>query len=179
MQFSLAILTTLFLGTATAAALPAAPEGQAAAAKTLVKVNLPAPDNWLTGSRLFPANIIASYNAELKDYATADAWNAFVLDKCQSFTACTSTASYQGRFFFFFFFFFCHSVVYWPSKNHHEHDTLTNCESRCTAINSGSTGGRYWFGEVYRGGATTPADYERVPDAAFGVTNSQMYTIQA
>ncbi|EHA57544.1 hypothetical protein MGG_10542 [Pyricularia oryzae 70-15] len=142
MQFSLAILTTLFLGTATAAALPAAPEGQAAAAKTLVKVNLPAPDNWLTGSRLFPANIIASYNAELKDYATADAWNAFVLDKCQSFTACTSTASYQ-------------------------------------AINSGSTGGRYWFGEVYRGGATTPADYERVPDAAFGVTNSQMYTIQA
>ncbi|KAI6260958.1 hypothetical protein MCOR19_002720 [Pyricularia oryzae] len=78
MQFSLAILTTLFLGTATAAALPAAPEGQAAAAKTLVKVNLPAPDNWLTGSRLFPANIIASYNAELKDYATADAWNAFL-----------------------------------------------------------------------------------------------------
>ncbi|KAK7956721.1 uncharacterized protein PG986_005943 [Apiospora aurea] len=52
----------------------------------------------------------------------------------------------------------------------------TSCISY-SAINSGSTGGRYWFGEVYRGGATTPAQYEREADPSLGVTNSIAYTI--
>ncbi|KAK6819660.1 hypothetical protein PG995_011058 [Apiospora arundinis] len=52
----------------------------------------------------------------------------------------------------------------------------TSCISY-SGINSGSTGGRYWFGEVYRGGATTPAQYERETDASLGVTNSIAYTI--
>ncbi|KAH8884375.1 hypothetical protein GQ53DRAFT_880134 [Thozetella sp. PMI_491] len=41
------------------------------------------------------------------------------------------------------------------------------------ATNSGSTGGRYWFGYVYRGGPTTIADYVRDE----GVTDSVAYTI--
>ncbi|KAK8128167.1 hypothetical protein PG984_009275 [Apiospora sp. TS-2023a] len=52
----------------------------------------------------------------------------------------------------------------------------TSCISY-SALNSGSTGGRYWFGEVYRGGATTPARYERETDASLGVTDSIAYTI--
>ncbi|KLU90227.1 hypothetical protein MAPG_09191 [Magnaporthiopsis poae ATCC 64411] len=51
--------------------------------------------------------------------------------------------------------------------------------SNGAGTNSGSTGGRYWFGEVYRGGPTTPANYERVTDPAFGITDSQMYTVKA
>ncbi|KAL8298928.1 hypothetical protein RB597_007517 [Gaeumannomyces tritici] len=134
----------LFLGAASSAlALPTPNVSTvaAAAAKVLVKVDLPAPNNWLTASRLYPSNVIAAYNAELAAY-DAESWNAHILEKCQGFRDCTSTASYQGT-------------------------------------NSGSTGGRYWFGEVYRGGPTTAADYERVPDASLGITNSQMYTIKA
>ena len=111
------------------------------AAKVLVKVDLPAPGNWLATSSLFPGNLIASYHGDVDKY-TASSWNAYVLEKCQGYKACTSTASYQGT-------------------------------------NSGSTGGRYWFGEVYRGGPTTPANYERVTDPAFGITDSQMYTVKA
>lgn len=64
-------------------------------AKVLVKVDLPAPGNWLTTSSLFPRNLIASYHAEVADY-DASSWNAYILDKCQGYEACTSTASYQG-----------------------------------------------------------------------------------
>ncbi|KAL8383249.1 hypothetical protein RB595_006819 [Gaeumannomyces hyphopodioides] len=140
MYFAAAV--ALFLGAASSAlALPTPEVDAATAAKVLVKVDLPAPNNWLTTSRLYPSNLIAGYNAAVAAY-DAESWNAHILEKCQSFRDCTSTASWQGT-------------------------------------NSGSTGGRYWFGEVYRGGPTTAADYERVPDAAFGITNSQMYTIKA
>ncbi|WQF90297.1 hypothetical protein CDEST_15311 [Colletotrichum destructivum] len=55
----------------------------------------------------------------------------------------------------------------------------TACTSSLSysAINSGSTGGRFWFGFVFRGGATTVADYERVEEAESGVTDSIAYTI--
>lgn len=33
-----------------------------------------------------------------------------------------------------------------------------------TAINSGSTGGRYWFGYVFRGGPVTPSDFVTASD---------------
>ncbi len=42
-----------------------------------------------------------------------------------------------------------------------------------TATNSGSTGGRYWFGYLFRGGPTTSEDYER-HDA---VEDSIVYTL--
>ncbi|KAI8803279.1 hypothetical protein BJ742DRAFT_506162 [Cladochytrium replicatum] len=45
--------------------------------------------------------------------------------------------------------------------------------------NSGSDGGRFWFGYVYRGGATNPAWYERYDDPTAAVTNSVAYTIKA
>lgn len=43
------------------------------------------------------------------------------------------------------------------------------------AINSGTPKERVWFCYVYRGGATTEADYER--DAEDGVEDSAAYTI--
>ncbi|CAG9936394.1 unnamed protein product [Clonostachys rosea f. rosea IK726] len=58
---------------------------------------------------------------------------------------------------------------------------LEKCEAfaQCTSsetfsgINSGTPKIRYWFGYVYRGGATTQANYER----ADGVEDSIAYTI--
>ncbi|KAL8348914.1 hypothetical protein RB601_002179 [Gaeumannomyces tritici] len=88
----------LFLGAASSAlALPTPNVSTvaAAAAKVLVKVDLPAPNNWLTASRLYPSNVIAAYNAELAAY-DAESWNAHILEKCQGFRDCTSTASYQA-----------------------------------------------------------------------------------
>ncbi|KAK8051459.1 hypothetical protein PG993_002844 [Apiospora rasikravindrae] len=133
----LSILPALFLA-ATAAALPVdiALEPRA----SFARVNLPAPANWMANRSLYPSNIIAAYNAEPAQYASAESWAAYILAKCQGYRDCTSCISYS-------------------------------------AINSGSTGGRYWFGEVYRGGATTPAQYERETDPSLGVTNSIAYTI--
>ncbi|KAK1995952.1 hypothetical protein LX36DRAFT_682706 [Colletotrichum falcatum] len=48
-----------------------------------------------------------------------------------------------------------------------------------SGINSGSTGGRYWFGYVYRGGATTVSNYERDAAAEDGIGDSIAYTITA
>lgn len=59
----------------------------------------------------------------------------------------------------------------------HDRKLLVNMSPTYLGINSGSTGGRYWFGEVYRGGATTPAQYERETDASLGITNSIAYTV--
>ncbi|KZL78849.1 hypothetical protein CI238_12822 [Colletotrichum incanum] len=55
----------------------------------------------------------------------------------------------------------------------------TACTSSMSysAINSGSTGGRYWFGYVFRGGATTVADYERDEEVENAVADSIAYTI--
>ncbi|KAI1075667.1 hypothetical protein F5B20DRAFT_594806 [Whalleya microplaca] len=53
-----------------------------------------------------------------------------------------------------------------------KYDSCTSCISN-QATNSGSTGGRFWFGYSFSGGATSPADYKRNPD----VTDSIAYTI--
>lgn len=47
----------------------------------------------------------------------------------------------------------------------------------CLANNVGSTGGRYWFGYVFRGGPTTPNDYVRDSDEEAEVEDSAVYTI--
>ncbi|KAK2037098.1 hypothetical protein LZ31DRAFT_547099 [Colletotrichum somersetense] len=128
------------LGTVAAvasAAVSAAPLEPRAA--SFAKVSLPAPLNWVAGASLFPSQIIASYHAEIADY-TADAWAAYVLDKCKSYTACTSSMTFSG-------------------------------------INSGSTGGRYWFGYVFRGGVTTVDDYDRDDAEEDAIGDSIAYTI--
>ncbi|GKT57157.1 hypothetical protein ColTof4_11309 [Colletotrichum tofieldiae] len=106
---------------------------------SFVQVALPAPQNWVAGGSLFPGQVIAGYHGELGNY-TADAWSAYVLEKCKSYAACTSSITYS-------------------------------------AINSGSTGGRYWFGFAFRGGATTVADYERDEEVGTAVADSTAYTI--
>ncbi|KAK2603271.1 hypothetical protein N8I77_009742 [Diaporthe amygdali] len=111
----------------------------AAAAVNFTQVALTPPLNWVAGDFLFPSQIIAGYHASLTEYDAAG-WYAYVLDACQSYSACTSASAFQGT-------------------------------------NSGSTGGRYWFGYVYRGGATDESFYVRDEDAASNVTDSVAYTI--
>ncbi|KAI9327602.1 hypothetical protein DFJ73DRAFT_800841 [Zopfochytrium polystomum] len=47
------------------------------------------------------------------------------------------------------------------------------------AQNSGSTGGQYWFGYVYKGGAVTAADFERDDDPVDNVKDSYAFTVKA
>ncbi|GKT49951.1 uncharacterized protein ColSpa_10132 [Colletotrichum spaethianum] len=128
-----AIVNTAIAVSAGVSAAPLEPRS------SFVEVSLPAPHNWVPGGSLFPSQVIAAYHGDLGNY-TAATWSAYVLEKCKSYTACTSSATYSG-------------------------------------INSGSTGGRYWFGFVFRGGATTVANYERDEDAANAVADSKAYTI--
>ncbi|KAK1974936.1 hypothetical protein LZ30DRAFT_786648 [Colletotrichum cereale] len=134
MRFS-AILGTVAAVAASVSAAPLEPRS------SFVQVPLPAPLNWVAGAPLFPSQLIAGYNADLGDY-TAETWAAYVLDKCKSFSACTSSMTFSG-------------------------------------INSGSTGGRYWFGYVFRGGVTTVDSYERDDEAGDAIADSMAYTITA
>ncbi|ROW15870.1 hypothetical protein VPNG_02639 [Cytospora leucostoma] len=62
---------------------------------------------------------------------------------------------------------------------------LASCESytACTSAvayqgtNSGSTGGRYWYGYVFRGGATNESFYVRDTETSSDVTDSVAWTI--
>ncbi|KJZ73897.1 hypothetical protein HIM_06790 [Hirsutella minnesotensis 3608] len=99
-----------------------------------VPVALEEPLDWSAGSRLFPGNVIAGYNAELNKY-TKETWAAYMLNQCKLYSACDSSLSYS-------------------------------------AINSGTPKDRYWFGYIFRGGATTQEDYTRVE----GVQDAVAYT---
>ncbi|CAN8096116.1 unnamed protein product [Discula destructiva] len=112
-----------------------------ASAANFTSVYLTPPLNWVVGPYLWPAEIIAGYN-ELVDGTdwTAETWDAHILAECESYTACTSSISWQG-------------------------------------INSGSTGGTYWYGYVFRGGATDESFYVRDTDEAANVTLSKAWTI--
>ncbi|PHH85086.1 hypothetical protein CDD83_920 [Cordyceps sp. RAO-2017] len=52
------------------------------------------PADWAAGSRLFPAEVIAGYHANLTTH-TRDSWAAYVLEQCRGFDACDSTVSYS------------------------------------------------------------------------------------
>ncbi|OAG07338.1 uncharacterized protein CC84DRAFT_1163546 [Paraphaeosphaeria sporulosa] len=65
-------------------------------AASFAPVALTPPLNWVADSYLFPANIIAGYNANLTEY-NATTWGAHVLAACASFTACTSALAFQGN----------------------------------------------------------------------------------
>ncbi|EFQ33362.1 hypothetical protein CGRA01v4_00935 [Colletotrichum graminicola] len=136
MRFASILATVAAVASAGVSAAPLEPR-----ASTFIEVPLPSPLNWMAGRSLFPSQVIASYNADIGDY-TSETWAAHVLEKCKTFTACTSSMTFSG-------------------------------------INSGSTGGRYWFGYVYRGGATTVDDYERDDAAEDGIADSVAYTITA
>lgn len=98
----LSLLPALFLA-ATAAALPVdvAVPGLDSRATSFARVSLPAPANWMAGSTLYPRNIIAAYNAETAEYASAESWAAYILAQCQSYRDCTSCISYSGKSYLF------------------------------------------------------------------------------
>ncbi|KAF2441584.1 hypothetical protein P171DRAFT_74145 [Karstenula rhodostoma CBS 690.94] len=56
---------------------------------------------------------------------------------------------------------------------------FTACTSALAyqATNSGSTGGRFWFGYAFRGGPTDESFYERDDDPYGGVTESAAWTM--
>lgn len=93
------MLPTLLLA-ATAAALPAVADAELEPrAASFARVSLPAPANWMADKSLYPSNIIAAYNAEPAQYASAESWAAYILSKCQGYQDCTSCISYSGKFY--------------------------------------------------------------------------------
>lgn len=68
-----------------------------ATAANFTTVDLDPPLNWVVGPYLWPAEIIAGYNVEVasSDY-TDETWDAYVLAACETYTACTSSITWQG-----------------------------------------------------------------------------------
>ncbi|VUC32282.1 unnamed protein product [Clonostachys rosea] len=60
-----------------------------------IRVLLEEPQKWVAGSRLFPGNVIAGYNAGLGDY-NAESWSNYVFEKCKSFDQCTSSLAFSA-----------------------------------------------------------------------------------
>lgn len=69
-----------------------------ATAANFTTVDLTAPLNWVVGPYLWPTEIIAGYNAlvEGSDW-NETSWDAYILAECETYTACTSSITWQGR----------------------------------------------------------------------------------
>ncbi|OAA43621.1 hypothetical protein NOR_04196 [Metarhizium rileyi] len=59
------------------------------------RLHLPDPQNWIPGSSLFPGNVIAGYNANYNEH-DKESWAALVLERCESYADCTSSATYSA-----------------------------------------------------------------------------------
>lgn len=70
---------------------------------TFALVPLEPPDNWQAGPNLFPSQVIAGYKDNLTasdgnlTVWTEDSWAVHVLSLCASFSACTSSVTFQGK----------------------------------------------------------------------------------
>lgn len=84
----------------TSAAFRSLSFGRESAKEDFKKLELEKPLNWIAGSRLFPANVIAGFNSELSQY-DAQGWADYILGQCKQFSACTSTTSFQGAYLTF------------------------------------------------------------------------------
>lgn len=68
-----------------------------ATAANFTSVYLDPPLNWVVGTYLFPTEVIAGYNAAVDGTDWNDtAWDAHILAECESFSACTSSITWQG-----------------------------------------------------------------------------------
>ncbi|KAB8271310.1 hypothetical protein BDV30DRAFT_148780 [Aspergillus minisclerotigenes] len=72
-----------------------------------------------------------------------------------------------------------HNAKGWHEYINQKCEKFHACTSTVSfsANNVGSTGGRYWFGYVFRGDPTTPNDYVRDSDEEAEVEDSAVYTI--
>lgn len=122
------------------------------------RVDLPPPENWVAGPRLFPRNVIAGYNSDYGKY-DSDSWADYVLDKCHEFDDCTSTLTFSGE----------------KSRRTKVKEYVTDLYS---AINSGSPKDRFWFGYVFRGGPTSQNDYQRDWNPITSVKDSVAFTTE-
>lgn len=69
-----------------------------ASAANFTSVYLDPPLNWVVGPYLWPAEIIAGYNAEVNSTDWTDAtWDSYILAECETYTACTSSITWQGQ----------------------------------------------------------------------------------
>lgn len=62
-----------------------------------------ADTDWSAGRYLFPSNVIAGFNADLKATTgsvvyTRETWGKYILDECLKYDECTSTISFQGTY---------------------------------------------------------------------------------
>lgn len=66
-------------------------------AANFTSVYLTPPLNWIVGPYLWPAEIIAGYNDIVNgtDW-TQETWDAHILAACETYTACTSSITWQG-----------------------------------------------------------------------------------
>lgn len=60
-----------------------------------VPVNLPAPENWIAGTTLFPGRVLKGYNADLSAW-DEQGWADHVLDQCKADPDCTGSFVFQG-----------------------------------------------------------------------------------
>lgn len=82
----------------TSAALASVAASSLAAAANFTTVDLTPPLNWVVGSYLWPAEIIAGYNDIVAGTNwTDETWDAYILAECESYSACTSSITWQGR----------------------------------------------------------------------------------
>ena len=128
----------------------------------LKPVKLPG-DDYIAGDGLFPGRVIAGYHAPYYEY-DADSWAKYVLKRTEAFEAGTSCVSYTGEF--------CSLEDLMLEGNFG--GTVLTCDVTILAINSGDTGGRYWFGYSFRGGPADPTDFVHA-DPESGVKGSRAY----
>lgn len=128
------------------------------------------PLNWTPGPRLFPSNVIAGYNTDYDKY-DASTWAEHVLNQGKTFADCTPISSCSGEIH-------THPPFAKKKKLHPRRDEVNNDEPGLLfiylAIKSGTPRVCCWPGYVFRGGPTTPDDYQRDVD---GVEDSMAFTI--
>lgn len=82
-----------------ASAIIASAAASLVSAANFTEVTLDAPLNWVVGTYLWPAEIIAGYNDVVDGSNWTDStWDAYVLAECETYTACTSSITWQGVF---------------------------------------------------------------------------------
>jgi hypothetical protein len=123
--------------------------------KVLVPVSI--PDDAMADNKIFPGRVLYGYHTL---YNPSLPWWDFMLTLARETPAATG--------------------VSWCAGMQSEKISIVNHSSDLThlfmlALNSGSTGGKYWFGYLYTGGPIDSSDFVEAPKEA-EVTKAQAFS---